>query len=114
MSFIPKIRDYPKTIEINGVVWKIKFKRMIYDRCSSHEKNKEMNILGICDPETKEILIKQGQGKYQTYSCLFHELVHAIEFSYDFKILHKHVYNIEDVIMEVVKLFETKARYASK
>ena len=108
MSLIPKIRDYPKSIEINGIEWKIKFKRMIYDRSSSPEKNKELIIYGICDSVSKEILIKLGQGRFQTYSTFFHELVHAIEFSYDFSIQHKHVYNLENVVMETIRKFNFK------
>lgn len=66
-------------IEINGVIWKIKFVPP-YDR-SLYRPDGSLTI-GMCDNRTKVIYLSDALRGYMLKKVLCHELVHASIFSY--------------------------------
>ncbi len=81
----PKIRQYPKSVIIKDEEYKIRFVRKLGPK-----------TFGECDPETREIRIRFGQGREETLKTMIHELFHAIEFEYDLKIKHRLIHNLEE------------------
>ena len=75
-----RIRDYPKYINVRGETWRIKFVRKIVGR--------PKRTVGLCDPGEREITIKLGEGREETFKTFLHECIHAIEAEYDFDIPH--------------------------
>jgi hypothetical protein len=98
----PGQRAYPKTIRVNEDIWHIKFVRKVPER----HYGKEV-IWGLCDPGEFTIYIKQGQTREQTFSTFVHEVLHAIEASYDFHIdktdAHPKIYAIELAIVQLLR-----------
>lgn len=86
-------RDFPKQICINGNMWRLYFRKMIEGKA---------NVLGLCCPEDKVILIKVGQKPQARLQTFFHELLHAIEFEYGVKISHKLIYKLEGPLADIV------------
>lgn len=84
---LPKVKDYPKKIRLNGDVWTVKFV--------------EMKDAGETDPNTYEIKICKGMTKKETFKTFIHELLHVIEFTEDLPIPHKLVYKLEDAIFDL-------------
>jgi len=87
---LPRIKDYPKQIEVNGVVWDIKFVRVIKDGNGCN--------VGLCDESTHTIYIRLKQGLDATFATFLHEVIHCFEFSHNFEIPHKTVYFLEEAI----------------
>jgi hypothetical protein len=98
----PGSRKYPKEVLVNDELWAIKFCRKIPERHYGREV-----IWGLCDPSNLTIYIKYGQSREQTFSTLVHELLHAIEHSWNIAIDrtndHPKVYKLECAIVQILK-----------
>lgn len=90
---LPEVNEYPTHVLINQEHYSVRFVKVI---------RKEKTCLGICDPERREIMIKIGQTKEETFKTFLHELLHAIEFEYELKIKHKLVHALEDPIFKLL------------
>jgi hypothetical protein len=88
---LPRKRDYKKVIDVPckdgtfqpyDVKWVKRFKRK--------------STLAECDPGDHTITIKLGQSRAETFRCMIHELLHAIEFECEIDIPHKMIYALEE------------------
>jgi hypothetical protein len=85
------IRKYPKTLKLGDETYRIRFVRRFEDK----------DTLGECDPEAKEIRLKLGQGREETFKTLIHEICHGLlEFEHDLKVKHKLIYGMEQAIYQ--------------
>lgn len=85
-------REFPKEMVIGQSTWKVKWQRVI---------DEDPNCRGICDPETKTIVIALGLPKKQRVETFFHELLHAVEFEFGVRISHKLIYRLEGPLASV-------------
>lgn len=56
---------------------------------------KKIKHCGDTDGAAKVIRIRLGMSPRETMATLIHELIHALDFEYNFKIKHKTVYKME-------------------
>lgn len=99
---LPGTRKYPREWIVGEDLWRIKFVSKIQG-CD--------DTLGLCDPSDLTIYIKLGIGKLETLKTFLHEIGHAQEYSYDFKVLnnktfdyraiHRYIHHFETVWAEV-------------
>lgn len=84
-------RDFPKEILVGETIFKIKFVNAIGEDC-----------LGVCikDGREGEILIERGQTPEERLSTYIHEVIHAYELTFRFKLSHKLVYRFEKIITD--------------
>ena len=82
-----KKTSYAKEWLVGGNPWRLKFVRLI---------DGDENTVGLCCPDTKEILLKQKQDYMQTFKTFIHEVVHAVEFEGEFELDHEHVEKMEE------------------
>lgn len=94
----PRQKDYPKEILVGDSFYKIKFVRRICHAATGTD----MQTLGTCCPDDKEILILQGLDPMERLSTLVHELLHALEFEYEIEIPHKLIYQLERPITQLL------------
>ena len=62
------------------------------------------DILGLCEPETKQILIRFNLGKREMMATFIHEVLHAIEFEHGIAIPHALISQIDTSIEQVLRL----------
>lgn len=86
---IPNIKDYPKTIHLRGETYKIRFV-------------KKLGCMGETDAIKREIRIKAGMSKNETFRTAIHELLHFLEFEFPVKIKHKTVYKLEKAVFQLL------------
>ena len=86
MNF-PKPKDYPKTIYIREITWKIQFTKKIIH-------------FGDTEPNKHVIRIKIGMSDRETFNTFVHEVLHAMDFSHKINLNHKTVYALEVAIAE--------------
>lgn len=92
-------RSYPRSIDIEGNKWTIKFKRKII-----HEKSE---CDGLCDSTTKTIYIRIKKDYSDMFRVLIHEVLHAIEFENKHDIPHKHIEQLDSGLARfLVKNYE--------
>ena len=82
---IPHIKDYPKKIYLKEAVYKIKFV-------------KNLENLGETDPDKREIRIRKGMSRNETFRTMIHEVLHFMEFEWPFEIPHRTVYKLEEAV----------------
>lgn len=58
----------------------------------------DVDVLGECRFDSKQIAIKKGQSAAQVMKTFIHELLHAVEFEREVKLPHKTVYQLEDAV----------------
>lgn len=87
----------PKQLLVGDGVWTVKMVRRI-----GYDNKTDKETLGLCDPAESLILIKMGQGKRATFETFIHELMHALEFEYDFRMEHKLIYNLESKVAQLL------------
>lgn len=77
---LPKKNSYPKQLLIGEDIWRVRFvKKIKYPQ----------KVVGLCDPGDQTIYIKTKMDRHETLATFIHEVLHAIGFSYDIKILEK-------------------------
>ena len=81
--------SYPKTVEVEGMNWAIKFKRKPFYDDEGDE------CLGLCDPEDKTIYIKIQTDKVDMFRVFIHEVLHAIEYEREIEIPHKYIEKLD-------------------
>lgn len=87
----PRLKDYPKTIKLGDEVYTLRFVRKFEDR----------DQVGECDAENKEIILKLGEGREETFKTYIHEIIHGlIEFEGDVELKHRLVYKVENFIYQ--------------
>lgn len=89
---LPNIRDYPKEITLNQETYKVRFVRQFEDK----------KQLGICDPSEREIVIRMGLGKKETFKTFIHEVLHLLEFEGPVTLHHKTIYKLEEAIFSLL------------
>lgn len=88
---IPGPNSYAREWIIKDEHWRLKFCKRI-----------EKDVVGLCDPSDKTISIKRGQDKIEILKTAIHEKIHAFEEEYNFKLSHKHVYKLEEAIVDFI------------
>ena len=83
-------RDFPKSFNIGDDVWQIRFCRKIPEHGP--------NILGLCDPSTFTVWVLQGQTPEERFKTIVHEILHCAEFSLNFEMPHKSIYDLEEAV----------------
>lgn len=89
---LPEISQYPKTINIGHEEYAIRFVNII---------DRDPKTLGSCD-SSGIIRIKRGQSKAETFKTLIHEVMHAIEYTYELKIDHQLIHKLEGPIVDLL------------
>lgn len=87
-------KDYPKTLRIGDTDWSIKFFRKPPDG--------KKDTAGLCDGDTQTIYLTQGQKSETLFKIFLHELLHAIEYSYEIDIPHKLIYKLEQPLADFI------------
>lgn len=87
----------PKKLWIKESEWTIKSIKAIPE----HGNTKKSVTLGLCDPSDKIIYLKTGLPYQLKLDTVLHEIIHAIEFEYDFEIEHRHVYILAEAMAKV-------------
>jgi hypothetical protein len=80
-------RGYANTWLVKDQLWDLKFCRKIPE-----------DSLGITDPSTKTVYVKQKQDRRELFFTFIHEMLHTIEDEYGFDLPHKDVYLLEEAI----------------
>jgi hypothetical protein len=92
-NFVMKI---PSKVRIKrGVYYKIVWQEIIAD---------DQSCMGICVKEDRTITLKLGMSNSDTAKTFIHELIHAIEFTYEEPIPHRVVETLDEAIFKVLKL----------
>ncbi len=86
----------PSRIRITG--------RVSYEVLYSDVIKNDPHCMGMCDPNTRQIIIKNGMSEAKQIKTLVHELLHSIEFESKTPIPHKVTYALEAGIYKVLKL----------
>lgn len=98
----PGCRSYPKELVINDDIWIVKFCKKIPERHYGREV-----IWGLCDPSEMVIYLRYRQKNFDLFCTFVHEMLHAIEHSYDIVIDraadHPKVYILEKAIGQILK-----------
>lgn len=89
---IPKPRQFPKELTINGITWKVIFVDQIAGK----------HCLGLCDSETKTIQIKRRLAPKLRLDTFIHECIHALEYSIGFDANHSHVDKIASGLADLL------------
>jgi len=88
------LSQYPNCLLIKDCVWQLKFCRQI----------ESGSDVGACEPNTKTIYNAIDQSRSEKFYTLIHEVIHAIEDEYGFKLRHSAVEKLErgvgDFILE--------------
>lgn len=82
---------YAREWIIRGEHWQLKFKKKI-----------EKDTLGLCDPSDKTVYIKRGLDKVELLKTVIHEFLHSAEDEFNFKLAHRHIYKLEDAIVDFI------------
>jgi hypothetical protein len=90
---LPTSKQYPKTLVIGDEEYSVKFVGIIRG---------DKSVLGICDPSSKEILIKKGISAPDKFATLIHEILHAIEAEYEINIPHSLVYKLDHALIDLL------------
>lgn len=93
-DYIPRKMDLRGKFLVKDEIWHVKF---------VDKKRLPEDTWGICDPSTNEILILKTLSPTITFDTWLHEILHAIEFSYDLKIPHDLIVKLEEPIREFIK-----------
>ncbi len=88
---------YPKRLKIGDRYYRIRFVKSIR---GCNKPIGQGAIVGLCDPNKYEILIKIGMSDDETTKTLIHELGHCFENEYDINISHKAVYQLEEAMFD--------------
>ena len=97
----PRRSDYPRELLVGDAVYKIRFVRKI-DEGGKVPEGSDLEVVGLCDPSEKEILILQGLDPLERFKALIHELLHAIEFEHDIEMAHALIYKLEEPIAQLL------------
>jgi hypothetical protein len=66
------------------------------------------NLMGLCrdkkETRQRQIVLKRGMSKKDTWQTYIHELLHVIEFEFKIKISHKLIDQLEAPIFQILKL----------
>ena len=86
----------PSKVKImRGVYYKVLWQEVIQD---------DHSCMGICIKEDKTIILKMGMSSSDTAKTFIHELLHAIEFTYEEPMPHRVIETLEEGIFKVLKL----------
>jgi hypothetical protein len=96
----PRQSDYPREILVGDAMYRIRFVRKIKE--GTIRQGSDLEVVGLCDPSEKEILIIQGLDPLERFKAFIHELLHAIEFEHDIDIAHKLIYQLEEPIAAIL------------
>lgn len=78
--------------------------KITYEIVYQDEIKSDPDCIGLCDPNTKHIYIKNGLSKTGRIKCLLHEICHAIFDENEIKINHSEIYKIEESLFKFLKL----------
>lgn len=85
-------KGYPERLIIRGEVWVIKFVKTLPGRG-----------WGLCDPSEKLITLRHTLPKGQLLATLIHEIIHAIEYEYDFELPnHDDLETLDEGLADVI------------
>ena len=83
----------PKKIRITTrISYEVRFVRLSDD------------TLGECCGEDRVIYIRTGMSWKMTVLTLIHEILHCIEYEFDFDLPHRTIYKMEKALFDILKL----------
>jgi len=85
----------PRQLLVKDQIYSVRFVKNLPDEIKG-------TTIGLCCAETQTIYIKQGLSKAERVSTFFHELLHAIEFEFEFDMPHKLIYRLEGPLAQVI------------
>lgn len=88
---LPKIKDYPNKIKVGKNKWDLK----VVDKVD------DANSYGHADLVNKEILIRKNQNKTDMFKTFWHEVIHAFEEEYGFRLSHRDIFKLETALAEL-------------
>jgi hypothetical protein len=62
------------------------------------------DCMGICDPQKRQIIIKNGLSESEELKTFIHEVSHAVCIEYDIDIPHRSIYLLEDAVIKLCRL----------
>lgn len=89
---LPNKSEYPSEVHVCEETYKVKF----VDKIPQGGRK----CVGLCDPGTRTIYIKNGLTKSQTFRTFTHEAIHALEAEWEIDMPHKMVYQFEKAIVD--------------
>ncbi len=93
----PKM-SIPKKVKLTGKnTWDV----ILADHFPKHGDDQ---TVGYCDDENKILFVYMHQTKKQKMCTFIHELIHAMELEYDFKLTENQVKKLEVAVYKVLKL----------
>ena len=84
-------RSYANCWDIGDQCYQLKFVQKLPD-----------DDLGICDPSSNTCYIKLGQSKKEIFKTFVHEMLHAMEASYDFELPHDFIDALEESVSDFI------------
>jgi len=80
----------------------IKIKNKVTYEVVTIKKFKDDQTLGECRPETRQIVIKEGQSDKETIKCFLHEVMHCVAIERGIELSHKSIYELEDALYYLI------------
>jgi hypothetical protein len=72
------------------------------------EIESDPSLMGLCrdkgEERSRQILLKRGMSKKDTWQTFIHELLHVLEFEHKIKISHKLIDQLESPIYQILRL----------
>lgn len=78
--------------------------RVTYEVVYSDLIKDDPNCVGYCDPDTHQIILRNGLSETELAKCFIHEVLHALEFEYGLPLPHRLVYKLEAAIFKFLVL----------
>jgi hypothetical protein len=91
---LPRIRDYPRAIWVDGQRWRVVFKSpVIFD--GEHVRGRAVKADRLVEVDSKQ----DPRLRLRTF---IHEALHALEFEYGFKLRHQSILDLEEPIVDLL------------
>jgi hypothetical protein len=85
-------KDYPRQLLIGESIWTVRFVRRI-----EHEQPDAKKVtVGLCCAESQTVYIRQGIRPALRLETFIHEVTHAMEFEYGFKLNHDDIHLLDE------------------
>ncbi len=92
------MRDFPKEITIKGVVWRVRFRRRLFCVVDG----KRHHAFGLCHRDKRLIEVAMGMSPSHREEIFVHEVLHAIAWTWGFRLEHRTVYNLQAPLAELL------------
>lgn len=92
----------PKTLNILGLKYKIKFANNIRKEKIVNKEDKKLDLAGYCSSSDNLILINKNISKQTQFSIFIHEVLEAIDKHLALNLKHDDIDRLEAAIYQVI------------